>query len=282
MNKSRFLATGTLSAIFLGVALCVASSAFCQEFDLSQWQDSSERKAGTRMTIKVGNVECGFVWIPAGEFVMGSPTTERGRNENEAPIRVKLTRGFWMLETEVTQGLYQETTGANPSGDKGKFLPVDHITRDAAVKFCEELSKRLPQGGSALLPTEAQWEYACRAGTKTAYSYGDVADSSQMNAQRSDGVKVVKSFPANRWGLFDMHGNVAEWTRDGYVKTYSVEYGTGVAVDPECAEEGGKYVVRGGSYVSRPEQCRSAWRATSGAHALVGADCGVRPILVCE
>ncbi len=205
--------------------LSVAPGAFGQDsVDLKKWTESSSRKAGTRQTVKVGKVEIGLVWIPAGEFDMGSPATELRRQVNEEQIHVKLTCGYWMLETEVTQTLYEAVMGKNPSRKKGKFLPVAPISWKQATEFCEELTKRLPEGMTAGLPTEAQWEYACRAGAKTAYSYGNNADVTKMNynnydENRKHGTTPVKSYPANAWGLFEMHGNVCEWTRDVYVES---------------------------------------------------------------
>ena len=296
MNKNNILQTRRAFCLFALGALCcrfpVAAFSAEDAVDLSKWAPSSSRKAGTRQTLKIGKTEIGLVWIPAGEFDMGSPETERWRNLDENQIHVKLTRGFWMLETEVTQGLYQEIMGTNPTWDgyaHGKFLPVSHVQYDDAVKFCEELSKRLPKGLTANLPTEAQWEYACRAGTKTAYWYGNDEDSGKMNVARGGEPKTVKSYPANPWGLYDMHGNVAEWARDWYVKSYSGEFGLGTAVDPEVEEEptGGykRRVYRGGSFGSaRPiggaTHGRSAGRNTSGTSSMI--DVGFRFILVCE
>ena len=294
MDKEfSFKRTLAFCAVFLSFLASggVASFATAEEFDLAQWQESSERKAGTRMTIKVGNSEYGFVWIPAGEFVMGSPTTERWRNYDEEQIRVKLTRGFWMLETEVTQKLYKDVMGTNPTWKghaQGNFLPVDYVSYDDAVKFAEELTKRLPKGLTAQLPTEAQWEYACRAGTTTAFWYGNDEDPSKMNVGRGGAPKTVKSYAPNPWGLYDMHGNVSEWTRGWYVQSYSGEYGNGTAVDPEGGEEpdeSSRRVFRGGGYGSaRPlggaTHGRSAGRGTNRTGPLI--DTGLRVILICD
>jgi formylglycine-generating enzyme required for sulfatase activity len=148
-----------------------------------------------------------------------------------------------MLETEVTQALYQEIMGTNPSLRKGKFLPVEQVSWYDATKFCAELTKRLPEGLAASLPTEAQWEYACRAGTKTAYSYGKNADPSKMNCieSRKKGTTPVKSYPANAWGLYDMHGNVREWTStaDGGYRVGCGGSWYGDADDCEAGNRGG-------------------------------------------
>ena len=289
VKDSRKLCSSAICAFVFSLAsiLCAAPSAFGQDsLDPKDWVESSSRKAGTRQTIKVGRVEIGLIWIPAGEFNMGSPEAERYRRDVEERIRVKLTRGYWMLETEVAQALYQEVMGTNPSVKKGKFLPVEQTSWNDATKFCEELTKRLPEGMAASLPTEAQWEYACRAGTKTAYSYGNNADPSKMNCSesRKNGQTPVKSYPANAWGLYDMPGNVSEWTRDVYVESYSGEYGPGPVAGPESSDadsSDASRVCRGGSSYDFFGDCRSASRnwfeAESRSYLL-----GFRFILTCD
>ena len=289
VKDSRKLCSSVICASVLSLAsiLCAAPSAFGQDsVDLKKWSESSSRKAGTRQTLKVGKVEIGFVWIPAGEFDMGSPAAEQGRQTREEQIHVKLTRGYWMLETEVTQSLYQEVMGTNPSLRKGKFLPVEYVSWDDATKFCTELTKRLPEGLTASLPTEAQWEYACRAGAKTAYSYGKNADPSRMNCSesRKNGTTPVKSYPANAWGLYDMHGNVYEWTRDFYVESYSGEYGLGTVADPESSDSDSNYVsrvYRGGAWNHYSVNCRSAYRNRYGTRDKYNF-LGFRFILTCD
>ncbi len=218
------------------------------------WAESSTRKAGTRQILKVGDKEYVFVWIPAGEFDMGSPESEEGRFDDETLHHVKLTKGFWMLETETTQALYKEVMGKNPSSKKGDNLPVEMVSWNDATKFCSELTKRLPAGLTASLPTEAQWEYACRAGTTTAYWYGNSADSSKMNYY-SSGTKAVKSYAPNPWGLYDMHGNVWEWCLD-----YFGDYPTGSAIDPKGPNSASHRAFRGGSWYNYARYCRSANR----------------------
>jgi len=242
------------------------------------WAESSERKAGTRKTLKLGNAEYGFCWIPAGEFDMGSPATEKDREACEELHRVKLTKGFWMLETEVTQGLYKEVMGTNPSSfSRGNpLLPVECVTRNDAIEFCETLKYRLPKGLKPSLPTEAQWEYACRAGTKTAYSYGNAADPRWMNYYDASPTTPVKSYGKNRWGLYDMHGNVSEFVQDRYG-----DYPRGLSVDPQGSSDGSDYVCRGGSWADNAAHCRSATRlwASSDENA---RNIGFRIVLTCE
>ncbi len=274
-------------AFVLGaISSLVASSAFGQDpVDLAKWRESSSRKAGKRQTLTIGKTEIGLVWVPAGEFNMGSPKSEPTRNPNENQIHVKLTRGFWALETETTQGLYQEVMGTNPSARKGKFLPVDNVSWDDATQFCEELTKRLPEGLTASLPTEAQWEYACRAGTKTAFWYGNSVNYGKTHCveDHAGWATPVKSYPPNPWGLYETHGNVYEWVRDAYVESYAGEYGLGTAVDPESedSDSAATRVCRGGGWshswgCSRSAYRRKTWSGDKGDYI------GFRFILICE
>ena len=303
MAKRCLKAGVSFVAAFVLVAASVlwgASEALGQNSgDLSKWSESSSRKAGTRQTLKVGKVEVGLVWIPAGEFEMGSPESEEFRVPGRKPggeelHRVKLTKGFWMLETETTQALYKEVMGTNPSkghyiskGAERDNLPVESVSWNDAMNFCAELTKRLPAGLKATLPTEAQWEYACRAGTKTAYWYGDSADSDKMNyGKKNDGLVLsavaVKSYAPNPWGLYDMHGNVKEWTSD-----YYWEYPKGMVVDPKGPDRlpfftTPLHVIRGGSfYVRYPWTCRSASRDGDEADKYYN-DTGFRVLLSCD
>ena len=187
---------------------------------LTLWRESPSREAGFLRMMKIGDAEYDFRWIPAGEFDMGSPAEEWPRYDDEVLHHVKLTHGFWFLETPTTQALYKEVMGTNPSEFKGDDLPVETVSWGDAMRFCQELTKRLPKGMTASLPTEAQWEYACRAGTRTAYWYGDEDDPNNMNYHTFNAsiekTTPVKTYPANPWGLYDMHGNVGEWTLDHY------------------------------------------------------------------
>ncbi|MBQ9813180.1 MAG: SUMF1/EgtB/PvdO family nonheme iron enzyme [Thermoguttaceae bacterium] len=233
----------------------------------SPWSDSLSRKAGTRQTLKVGSAEYGFCWIPAGKFKMGSRTTEKDRDDDETLHDVELTKGFWMLESPVPQSLYEEVIGSNPSNFKGGNLPVENVSWDEAMEFCAELTKRLPSGLTASLPTEAQWEYACRAGTKTAFSFGNVLNGDQANCdgRRPYGTtrkgkylektSPVKSYSANAWGLYDMHGNVWEWVLD-----YYGAYPAGTAIDPKGPDSASYRGFRGGGWDNDARLCRSADR----------------------
>ena len=202
--------------------------------------------------------------IPAGKFVMGSFTTVNGYSEGEGPPHeATISKPFYMGVTEVTQEQYESVTGKNPSGFKSPKNPVEQVSWDDAKAFCEALSKK-----TALvvrLPSEAQWEYACRAGTNTRFSFGD--EDKNLGAYgwyniNSDGkshpVGLKKPNPA---GLYDMHGNVWEWVRDWYTDEF---YASAKNVDPENTTVSKARVFRGGSRSRTPNDCRAARRHPCG------------------
>jgi formylglycine-generating enzyme required for sulfatase activity len=225
-------------------------------------------------------VSCGIrlVLIPAGEFLMGAPPGEHQAGEDERPQRrVTISRPFYMSVTPVTQQQYEAVVGTNPSrftkaAGGGPLHPVEQVSWEDAVAFCRRLSQ-LPAerraGRVFTLPTEAQWEYACRAGRGTAFALGDSLSAGQANF---DGTRPygagkegaypqrttkVGSYPANAWGLFDVHGNVWEWCADWYDEDY---YASGPAVDPAGPERGTARVLRGGSWNNSGHVCRAAKR----------------------
>ncbi len=195
-------------------------------------------------------------WVPAGEFLMGSPDTEAERYDDEGPQhQVTLSKGFWIADTPCTQALWQAVLGQNPSSHKGQELPVECVSWNDVRQFCEQLNERIP-GLGMRLPTEAQWEYACRAVTTTRYWWGDDFDGSSANVGRQVGkTTVVKAFAANPFGLFDVHGNVWEWCAD-FWQEYRSEHET----DPEGPEKGSGRVIRGGSWLDSAGHARSAYR----------------------
>jgi formylglycine-generating enzyme required for sulfatase activity len=217
-----------------------------------------------------------FVLIPAGEFVMGSPADDPQADADEHPRhRVQIARPYYLGVYEVTQAEYERVMGENPSwfsprgggrellgaADTGR-LPVEFISWDEATAFCARLGE-LPEekeaGRTYRLPTEAEREYACRAGTKTRFSNGDQLTASDANV--GDGergmTRPVGSFPSNAWGLHDMHGNVWEWCADRYDSAY---YQGSPTFDPRGPAEGTGRVVRGGDYRSSAKEARSANR----------------------
>ncbi|MCY2940015.1 MAG: formylglycine-generating enzyme family protein [Planctomycetota bacterium] len=211
-----------------------------------------------------------FASIPAGKFLMGSPETEKERNPNETQHEVTLTQGFLMGVHEVTQAQYKQVMGKNPSQFKGATLPVETVSYDEALAFCKKLSD-LPAekaaGRKYRLPTEAEWEYACRAGTSTPFHFGNELNGTQANCDGNNPYGTTKkgpclektspvgSYPANAWGLYDMHGNVWEWCADRYGN-----YPEGPVTDPSGSKGGSNCVLRGGCWNRGAANCRSARR----------------------
>jgi formylglycine-generating enzyme required for sulfatase activity len=166
-----------------------------------------------------------FCWCPPGSFLMGPGLAVMPLPGDAVPVT--LTRGFWIGRYLVTQAQYQFVMGENPSGFRGVSMPVESILKPQADAFCVELTRmeraagRLPEGWEYRLPTEAQWEYACRAGTATAFSWGD--DEQQLDnycwyaANSNAKPHPVAQKEPNPWGLYDMHGNCAEWVRDAWL-----------------------------------------------------------------
>jgi len=213
-----------------------------------------------------------FVLIKAGRFMMGSPTSEPDREDNETQHEVVLTKDYYMQTTEVTQGQWKAVMGNNPSLYKecGDNCPVDWVSWNDVQKFIQKLNQK---GEAAYrLPTEAEWEYAARAGTTTAYSFGN--DSNQLSKygnfcdfnctyspkdtnqnDQYENTAPVKSYPPNAWGLYDMHGNVREWCSDWYGV-----YPTNRVIDPQGAQSDDFRLLRGGSWIISAGKCRSAFR----------------------
>ena len=205
-----------------------------------------------------------LVLIPAGEFVMGSPENGARRSSSERPQhKVSLTRAFYMGVTEVTQEQYEKLMGKNPSYSKGAKNPVERVSWDDASEFCGELSARA--GVQVRLPTEAEWEYACRAGSAGKYCFGD--DESKLGEYAwyyDNAYDVEKRQPQqvggkkpNGWGLYDMHGNVEEWCRDGWGW-----YTDAPVEDPSGPRAGEDRMLRGGDWILLAKYCRSAERRT--------------------
>ncbi|MGD0089135.1 MAG: formylglycine-generating enzyme family protein [Planctomycetota bacterium] len=227
---------------------------------------------GPALSLDLGKgVKLELVLVPAGNFTMGSQETEKGRRDNETQHEVTISQPFYMGKYVVTQEQYETVMGKNPAfpPNKGSKNPVDSVPWDNAQEFCKKLSAKLPltlpslrggQGKWAIqLPTEAQWEYACRAGTRTRFYSGD-ADSDlggvawhQGNSR--DTINPVGQKQANAWGVYDMHGNVQQWCADWYG-----EYPDGAATDPAGPAAGTERVLRGGSFRDALCDCRSACR----------------------
>ena len=239
-----------------------------------------------------GGVELELAWIAPGSFIMGSPVDEVGRDMiyDETQHPVTLTKGFWMGQYEVTQAQYESVMETDPSQFRGVDHPVDSISWNDAKAFCEKLNEAvqteglLPEGYKYALPTEAQWEYACRAGTTTALNNGkDLSDEWDGPEIEEVGWYLFNSGAMsqpvgqkqpNAWGLYDMHGNVFEWCTDWFAN-----YPAGEQTDPTGAETGENKVMRGGSWDSVAGYCRSAFRRP-GAPDVPDNRAGLRLILV--
>ena len=216
-------------------------------------------------------------WCPAGRFMMGSPPAEPERRPDEKQVEVILTKGFWMAKYEATQGQWKQVSGTLPGPltaelPEGADLPVGNVNFAEAEAFCRKLSEMawqagvLPRDWEFRLPTEAQWEYACRAGTTTATAFGNSLSSRQANFKGApyNGAEPgpslqraarVGSYPANAWGLHDMHGNTFEWCRDWYHSSLPG------GVDPDLhTATGSSRVRRGGCWADEGWPCRSAFR----------------------
>ena len=220
-------------------------------------QDTA-RKAGDSLALTIEGVKYAFRWCPAGEFMMGSPKGEANRNDDETQHAVVLSRGFWMLETEVTQEMWESVMGKNPSEFKGAKLPVETVSWKDCQEFVGGLNDLnvAPAGFKFALPTEAQWEYACRAGTKTAYYSGGALNAKLAHFEGRVTLEVG-TFPANAWGLRDMHGNVWEWCLDGY----GGDYANAPVTDPlNVSPDQSEYVCRSGSWYESAWFSRSASR----------------------
>jgi sulfatase modifying factor 1 len=206
-----------------------------------------------------------FAWCPPGTFLMGSPESEAERSDDETQHRVTLSKGFWLGVTPVTQAQWQAILGSNPSNFKGEDRPVEQVSWEDCQAFCTKLRERT--GKTFRLPTEAEWEYACRAGTATPFSFGATITPDQVNYDGNypysgapKGVyrqqtTPVGSFPANDWGLYDMHGNVYEWCADWFG-----QYSSSDQKDPVSGNNGDARVLRGGSWGGYARWCRSACR----------------------
>lgn len=212
----------------------------------------------------IADMQLELIWLEPGTFQMGSPVDEPDRNKAEGPqTTVTLSRGFWLGKTPVTQGQYEAFTGKNPSSLQaaGRDAPVENVSWNDAMKFCAALTEReraagrLPEGYIYSLPTEAQWEYACRGGTTG--SYAGEPDAMAWYDKNSGGTThPVALKKPNAWGLYDMLGNVLEWCYDWYG-----DYRGGAVTDPTGPASGYFRMARGGSWRVGVIVCRSAARA---------------------
>ena len=247
-------------------------------------------------------VKLDMVWIKPGTFTMGSPEDELGRDDDEVQHQVTLTKGYWLGKYEVTQRQWRTVMESNPSKFVGDDLPVEQVSWEDAMEFCRKLTERernaerLPSGYEYTLPTEAQWEYACRAGTTSSLNNGKNVSSAEVREKgvcdnldevgwywMNGGMKnwnggddpAICTHPGgqkkpNNWGLYDMHGNVCEWCLD-----WVGDYQTSSVTDPKGSNTSKFRVLRGGGWSSFPRYCRSANRIWGVPHCR-GCDLGFR------
>jgi formylglycine-generating enzyme required for sulfatase activity len=250
----------------------------------SRWTDPAfpSPRQGFYRAVRVQlPADTNLVFIPPGTFTMGSPANEALRSPDETQHTVRISRGFWMEKYLVTQGDYLKVVGTNPSHFQGDLtLPVESVNWYQATNYCalrtqqERAAGLIPANCAYRLPTESEWEYACRAGTTTAFYLGSSLRSGQANfdgqyeydvalgeVNNPNGVFLTKptpvgSYGANPWGLYDMIGNLLEWCQDWYGP-----YFTGTVTDPQGPVTGTSRVFRGGSWLVNARYCRSAQRA---------------------
>lgn len=236
------------------------------------------------------DVSLEMIRVKAGTFMMGSPEYELGRSDTERLHKVTLTQDYWLGKFPVTQAQFQAIMKYNPSYFGGSKRPVEEVDWNCARDFCVRLNKKfddkLPEGYQFDLPTEAQWEYACRAGTTTAYFWGNSCNGTEANCygHRPCGTTAkgpflerttdVGTYEPNDWGFYDMHGNVFEWCRDWYNDDYGED-----AIDPVGPSSGSGRVLRGGCWSGNAQYCRSADRYGCGP-GYRSNSCGFRLALV--
>jgi len=219
-----------------------------------------------------------MVRITGGTFIMGSPATESGRSPNEGPQREVTVRSFYIGRFPVTQALFEEVMGTNPSGFRGPNLPVERVSWFDAIEFSNRLSIREGlepaytisghtvtwnrEANGYRLPTEAEWEFACRAGTQTPFHSGNTIGTAGWHSGNSGGrTHPVGQRQPNAWGLYDMHGNVLEWCWD-----WLGNYPATAQTDPLGPATGTHRVYRGGSWRFAAHQARSAFRFGNHPH----------------
>jgi formylglycine-generating enzyme len=237
-----------------------------EEFPELWASDWGQDEYGLWMGFTYKGVKQIFRWIEPGTFMMGSPTDEPEREDDERQNTVTLTQGFWLADCTVSQALWQVAMGTNPSEFKDDNRPVEQVSWNDAQAFIEKLNELKPEL-KLCLPTEAQWEYACRAGTTTPFSFGEEIVSSQVNfdgnypynngrkSEYREQTVVLKSLSPNPWGLYELHGNVWEWCQDLYGN-----YSTETVIDPKGLETGVSRVLRGGSWFGHGRYSRCALR----------------------
>jgi len=217
---------------------------------------TKKESSGKEEVIDLGKgIKLEMVLIPAGKFIMGSPESEKGRNKEESQHEVTLTSPYYLGKYEVTQEQWESVMANIPSRRKGAKLAVTNVSWNDCQEFIKKLNVKT--NSDYRLPSEAEWEYACRAGTTTAYSFGDNITKSEANIEggASGVIKAVGSYKPNAFGLYDMHGNAEEWCED-----WRAKYPAESVTDPKGPTKGGSRVLRGGFLLEAPVYVRSSRR----------------------
>lgn len=224
----------------------------------TSWAEpSGNDRYGPWVTLRVPGTEVRqrLRWIPPGAFMIGSPDSEPGRFVNEGPqLGITISRGYWMFETSCSEELWQAVMCKEPCNPRGPRFPITNVSWNEAQAFVSRLNSALPSLGASL-PSEARWEYGCRAGTDTAYCLGSDISKEQVCFDSSTPVPVG-ALPPNQWGVHEMHGNVMEWCEDHWHDNY-----LGAPSDGSAWLDGAALrVIRGGSYGHAAREVRAAYR----------------------
>ena len=235
------------------------------------WAESyGQDRYGLWQGVYIEEIEVRFRWIPPGEFMMGSPPDEPERSDDESPQhRVRFVQGFWLAETACTQALWQAVMGENPSRFKGEENPVERVSWNDVKQFIERIDTQYPEL-ELRLPSESEWEYACRAGTDTPFWFGSELTTDKANyngdfpyvggakEEYREKTLPARYFKPNPWGLYQMHGNVWEWCEDAWHDNYA---GAPEDGQPRLTGEDQEWaVLRGGSWFYHGRSLRSASR----------------------
>jgi len=243
------------------------------------WKNPKALAVGTAVTIVLGTNRWTVRWVPSGRFTMGSPLDEPNRDKDEVQHEVVFTRGFFMAETECTQAQWMAVATHNPSHGKAPDQPVNQVTWKEARDHCFRLTQLhraqglIPEGWEWDLPTEAQWEYACRAGTTGPFA-GNLEEMAWVESNSEGKTHAVKTRKPNAWGLHDLHGSAWEWCRDWYG-----DYPTNSVQDPTGPSAGNFRCYRGGSRIYGARRARSAIRGAM-TPELKGDYLGFRAVLL--
>ena len=229
-----------------------------------------------------------FCYCPPGSFMMGSSVNESGHYQDEKQVSVRISKGFWMARTECTQAQWTALMNSNPSEFRGVTLPVENVSWDEVQNFLAELNQSVTAAPrwKFVLPSEAQWEYACRAGTQTPFSFGEALNGNEANCNGNynpygtetkgpnlEKTAVAGSYRPNGWGLYDMHGNVQERCSDWFTEKLPG------GVDPIGAAGSYLRAARGGGWNNSASNCRAACRDRTTDYYR-GSDLGFRVALI--